>query len=157
MWSSAALPALARGPQHVDERRSAGRRSLRRLGRLADDGEDRALDRLEHRLVGAGRGRRQRLGDPVPRRRRRVPFSVDVRPRRIWLRITPLLPRAPISEPWLIASHVGVELGGRRLHLGDHGVERAGHVGAGVAVGHRVHVEPVDGRRRAPARCRDTW
>ena len=26
-------------------------------------------------------------------------------PRRIWDRITPELPRAPISEPWLIALH----------------------------------------------------
>ena len=33
--------------------------------------------------------------------------SVPVRPRRIWLRMTPLLPRAPMSDPWLIASHVG--------------------------------------------------
>ena len=72
-------------------------------------------------------------------------LSVDDSPRRIWLRITPLLPRAPISEPWLMASHVGVEVAlGRVVHLGDDGVERARHVGAGVAVGHRVDVEAVE-------------
>ena len=35
------------------------------------------------------------------------PFSVEAMPRMICDRITPLLPRAPISEPWLMASHVG--------------------------------------------------
>ena len=29
--------------------------------------------------------------------------NVSARPRRIWLRITPELPRAPISDPWAIA------------------------------------------------------
>ena len=37
-----------------------------------------------------------------------------------------------------------VQLGIGEVELGDHGVERASHVGAGVAVGHRVDVEPVD-------------
>ena len=31
---------------------------------------------------------------------------VAASPRKIWLRITPLFPRAPINDPWLIASHV---------------------------------------------------
>ncbi len=33
--------------------------------------------------------------------------NVVTSPRKIWLKITPLLPRAPISDPWLMASHVG--------------------------------------------------
>ena len=60
------------GAQHLDQRCPVGRGRLGRLGRLAHDGEDRALDRSQHRLVGAGRRRRQRLGDlrgPTPRRR----------------------------------------------------------------------------------------
>ncbi len=32
---------------------------------------------------------------------------------------------------------------GRTVHLGDHRVERAGHVRAGVAVGNRIDVQPV--------------
>ena len=36
-----------------------------------------------------------------------APFNDEASPRRIWDRITPELPRAPISEPWLIASQVG--------------------------------------------------
>ena len=31
--------------------------------------------------------------------------NVSARPRRIWERITPELPRAPMREPWRIASH----------------------------------------------------
>ena len=33
-------------------------------------------------------------------------FTVAANPRMIWLRMTPLLPRAPISEPWLTASQI---------------------------------------------------
>ena len=36
----------------------------------------------------------------------RASLMVPTNPRRIWLRMTPELPRAPISEPWLIALHV---------------------------------------------------
>ena len=42
----------------------------------------------------------------------------------------------------------GVEILGRSvLHLGHHGVEGARHVGAGVAVGNRVHVEAIEPAR----------
>ncbi len=41
-------------------------------------------------------------------------------------------------------------VGGRAVHLGDDGIERAGHVGAGVAVGHRVDVQPVESVRVVP-------
>lgn len=34
-------------------------------------------------------------------------LRVPTRPRRIWLRMTPLLPRAPIRLPWLMALQVG--------------------------------------------------
>ena len=98
----------AGGAQHVDQRGAVGRRrSCAASADSRDDGEDRPLDRPQHRLVGAGRGRRAAPRRPcAPLTRRRRPSSVDTRPRRIWLRITPLLPRAPISEPWLMASQV---------------------------------------------------
>ena len=86
----------------------------RRVGALAHHGEDRALDRREHGLVGGVGGDPQRLGDRGAGRPRRR-LEVEAMPRRIWERITPLLPRAPISEPWLIASHVGDQLVRRRL------------------------------------------
>src|SRR4029079_7754506 len=40
-----------------------------------------------------------------------APFNVPTRPRKIWLRMTPLLPRAPIKLPWLMALHVGSSSG----------------------------------------------
>ena len=45
-----------------------------------------------------------------------------------------------------MALHVGASSSVAAVELRDHGVERAGHVRAGVAVGHRVHVQPVDPR-----------
>ena len=92
----------------------------------------------------------------MPAGRLVVPLcSVDAMPRRICDRITPLLPRAPISDPWLMASHVASSPARAPVHLGDDGVERAGHVGAGVAVGHRVDVEPVDGSGVGPHASRN--
>ena len=115
---------------------------LDRLGDRAHDGEDRALDRAHHRLVrGVGaaaearaRGRR--------RRPRRASRHSSASPRRICERITPELPRAPMSEPRLIAwqtSAIDSAVRQRRAHR----LERERHVGAGVAVGDRVDVEPV--------------
>ena len=87
------------------------------------------------------RARRRRSG-------RRGPRSV---PRRIWDRITPELPRAPIRAPGRHRpapprSTPGGAAGARpalvdRLAGGLHGQVE---VGAGVAVGHREHVEGVD-------------
>jgi len=39
-------------------------------------------------------------------------LSVLVSPRRIWLRMTPLLPRAPMRLPWLMASQVDSRFAG---------------------------------------------
>ena len=116
--------------------------ALDRFGDLAHDREDRALDRAHHRLVrrvgGAPESAHARspAGTCVERR------QVSATPRRICERITPELPRAPMSEPRLIAWHTSSiesavgELGADRL-------EGERHVGAGVAVGDRVDVEPV--------------
>ena len=71
-----------------------------------------------------------------------TPRNVSARPRRIWLRITPELPRAPIERAvGDRLAHLGHRLG--RAELLDHRLEREGHVRAGVAVGHRVDVQPV--------------
>ena len=59
--------------------------------------------------------------------------------------MTPELPRAPISDPWAMALQVAAQIG--RLEAGQlvrHRLEGQGHVGARVAVGHRVDVETVD-------------
>ena len=69
--------------------------------------------------------------------------------------MTPELPRAPISEPWLIG--VGARWPCRAVRLGQlahHRLEGQRHVGPGVAVGHGVDVEAVDellvGTQRVP-------
>ena len=38
------------------------------------------------------------------------------------------------------------KIGGGGLQFGDHGIQRAPHVGSGVTVGHGVHVQTIDGR-----------
>ena len=59
--------------------------------------------------------------------------------------MTPELPRAPMSEPWLIALHTAAMSSSAPSSSADDRLQGEGHVGAGVAVGHRVDVEPVDG------------
>jgi hypothetical protein len=95
----------------------------RALGGASDHGEDRALHRIAHRLVRALGGHHQALGQRGPIDGTVVAGGrVWVRPRRIWERITPLLPRAPMSAPWPMALHTAgqvvvdaVELGRDRL------------------------------------------
>ena len=67
-------------------------------------------------------------------------------PRRSWERITPELPRAPISDPWPMAWQTSASAGPGldALELADHGLEGQGHVRARVPVGHRVDVQAVD-------------
>ena len=59
-------------------------------------------------------------------------------PRKIWLVMTPELPRAPISAPNEIAVAIALRrLSGDRLRLLERRLDRREHVGAGVAVGDR--------------------
>ena len=91
------------------------------------------------------------------------PRKVSARPRRICDRITPLLPRAPIKRA-VRHRHAHVVHSGRGAELLAHRLEGEGHVGAGVAIGHRVDVEAVQlllvcprarrGRSRPPGRPR---
>ena len=57
------LAGLAGRTDHIGERATLVGRGPRRLCALAGDRQDRSLDRLEHRLIGAGRGRLQRFGE----------------------------------------------------------------------------------------------
>ena len=115
-----------------------------RLGGLADDGEDRAFGGLRDGLVR--RLRRAAEARSEPRRRRARPSSpASATPRMICERMTPELPRAPISAP----------VGHRREHPAGgcvgaaagffHGrAHRQEHVRPGVAVGHGEDVDGVD-------------
>ena len=118
----APLPQRARGspsassPRPGGEPRGTPRRSL--LGTL-------------------GRARRR---PRAPRRPR-----TSAKPRTIWERITPELPRAPISAARVTSlASVGAVGRLRRLERVDDRACGQGQVRAGVAVGHRVHVEVVD-------------
>ena len=97
------LAGLAGAGEHVDQRRAAGRSLPRRLGALPHDGEDGALHGPLHGLV------RQ---PPTPRVSEAASTSpstaswsrtTSVMPRRSWERMTPELPRAPMSDPWATA------------------------------------------------------
>ena len=65
-------------------------------------GEDRALHRAHDRLVRRV-GRRAQRGRDLGGGTCSTFRNVSARPRRIWLRITPELPRAPMSDPCAIA------------------------------------------------------
>ena len=116
------------------------------LGGPSGHGQDGALHRshdgLAGQLVGDGQGLgRARSGPGRPAEQLRP----SDRPRSSWERMTPELPRAPISEPWAMARQVASRSGDVEAgELVGHRLEGEGHVGAGVAVGHRVDVEPVD-------------
>ena len=97
-------PRPPRARRRATRPRSAA--ALGGLGRLAHDGEDRALDRPHHRLVGGVGGARA-----APRRRRRRSTSrrgaervgepaQDLRQDHAGVAA------GPISEPWLIALHI---------------------------------------------------
>ena len=59
-------------------------------------------------------------------------------PRKIWLVITPELPRAPISAPKLIAAATrSAGAAGDALGLVERGADGRDHVRPGVAVGDR--------------------
>ena len=141
MRATASRAAVGAVLEQRDERRRVER--LDRLRDRAHDGEDRALDRTHHRLVrGVGR-----VAEAAHEHRRAPTSSCSrhssARPRRICDRITPELPRAPMSEPRLIAWHTSA-IDSDCAQLRAHRLERERHVGAGVAVGHRVDVEPVE-------------
>ena len=78
--------------------------------------------------------------------KRRFPARPSAIPRRIWLVITPELPRAPISAPWLTAAAIRSAGASRPtgLRLVEGRADRRQHVRARVAVRDREHVQGVD-------------
>ena len=143
---ASASAAVVRAPLDHGHQAGAVAASAAALGRGGGDGEDRALDRAHDRLAGQLRGLASASASSsgphagVLRRMR------SLMPRSSWDRITPELPRAPMSEPWPMAwQHLG-QPGARldALELADHGLEREHHVGPGVPVGHRKDVQAVD-------------
>ena len=54
------------------------------------------------------------------------------------------MPRAPMSEPCAMAWQTSAPCLGGVAELVDHRLEGQGHVRAGVAVGDRIDVEPVE-------------
>ena len=115
--------------------------ALGRLGHLADRRQHRPLDRLLDRAVGGVARRAERAREVVASRR-----ATSVAPRTICDRITPELPRAPISAARETSSARPARSSGpsssQRLDDRAHGQRQ---VRAGVAVGHRD--------RRSGRRC----
>jgi hypothetical protein len=139
--------------EHVEQRPVLGRPGGRRLGRLAGDGEDGALDRLHHGAVGRFGRRREGLGQARPVGAVIGHEGVADASQHLGHDDARVAPgpheRAVADGP---ADRGRVVTG--RLQLGHHRVERERHVGARVAVGHGVDVEPVDrllvGLQRVP-------
>ena len=77
-------------------RRSAGM-PLGLLRHLADDGQHRAFDRLRHRGVCRVARAAERTRERRASRARSASATASAKPRMIWERMTPELPRAPIS------------------------------------------------------------
>ena len=125
------------------------------VGHLADDREHGALDGLLDGAVGGVAPRRsaRALNSRRTERVRARPTTSQA-PRTICERITPELPRAPMSEPLVIAAATTAGCRPRsRAASSSTMARRSGQVRARVAVGDRVHVEVVD-RTAAPPRGR---
>ena len=104
--SASAPCARAASSTATSEPPSSFATAVGRLRRLPHDGEDGALDRPHHRAVGrVGRGRRAPSANAGPSTASCSRNTSDM-PRRTCDRITPELPRAPMSEPWLMALQV---------------------------------------------------
>ena len=94
------LAGVAGGLEHGDQAGVAvvGHEGLGRLGGLAHDREDRALDRPHDRLVGGVGGGPQRPGQGGPVGPPSSPIT-DTSPRSTWDRMTPELPPGPHERP----------------------------------------------------------
>ena len=123
---------------------------LRRLSgglrHLPEHGQHGAFNRLANRAVGRLGGMAQSPGKHLPADRTGSWASTSIAPRMIWDRITPLLPRAPISAACEMAEHTsrsGRSSGSLADGI-DHALDGERQVGTRVSVGHRVDVQIVD-------------
>ena len=107
---ASAAPALEASATSTSDLPGLGGR-LGPVGRAPGHGQDGALHRAHHRLAGqfVGDGQRLRTARRAPGRARRASRPSEM-PRSSWDRMTPELPRAPISEPWAMALQVAVEV-----------------------------------------------
>ena len=170
VWASGLAGGRRRRGEHVAGRgpRRPRTQLAGRVGGGPGHGEHGALDGVAHRGVAASVACRSASASTaaVALVRARVGRSGRQIAPSIWLRITPELPRAPSSAPrrergqrGAAGRDSGVAVGRlpERVAGGRDGEE---HVGAGVAVGHRVDVEGVDllarGAQRVGRRCRRT-
>jgi hypothetical protein len=135
------------GPLHDVEQGGLGPHRRRSLGRGRSHREDGPLDRADHGPAGQigrmGQGVLQ-LGGPHavvaggPEALAHAPQELA--------EDDPGIPPGPHegAVPDGLADLGQHGVGGHAVQLGDHGFQGQGHVGAGVAVGHRVDVEAVD-------------
>ena len=114
--------------------------------RLADHGQDGALDRVHHGCVGRLRAACQGVGQIEPVE---VAFALEARghaPEDLAEDHTGVAARAHERAERERGRHPfhGTLAGGDALGLLQRRADRRGHIRAGVAVGHREHVEGVD-------------
>ena len=120
------------------------RRDLGCLGRLADDGQDRPLDRLDHPLVGRLGGLAHRDRElPGIKRRQVLQLAGEPAPdlRQDHPRVAAGAHQGAVRDPLRYPADV-VQL--LRGHLVVGRAHREEHVGAGIAIGNRKDVEGVD-------------
>ena len=114
------------------------------VGRLADDRQDRALDRLGDRAVGRPRALRQRVGEVEAVEPALAAEALGHAPEDLAgddARVAAGAHQRPEADRG--RDPLG-RLAGGRLGLVERGPDRGEHVRAGVAVGDRVDVEAVD-------------
>ena len=146
--ASASSPRRTRSSEQLADRRRAGRARLGLLRQLADHRQHRPLDGAAHGAVG-------RVARAAERTRGRVASiigssvspSTSATPRTIWEKMTPELPRAPISAPRATsrASECRLAAVVWSTRVGDR-AHRQRQVRAGVAVGNGIDVQVVDAR-----------
>ena len=129
--------------QHRRQRCTIVRRTLRRIGRLAHHRQNRSFNRLQHRFVCSNTCRLQRISN-LGCRRRRVRAHRCCKPPQYLAQDHTTIPPRPHQRP--VANCLACCLQPRvgPFKLGHHRIQRAGHVGARVAIGHWVHVQSVD-------------
>ncbi len=136
---------VAGGLEHRDQVAAAGGGVARRLGRLAHDREDGALDRLHHGAVGGRGGLGEATGELGGPGGLPVAQHVGEPAQDLGEDHTGVPTRAherAVADRLAGRRHAGTVAGGGQLLA--HRTDGEGHVGAGVAVGDRIDVEPVD-------------
>ncbi len=136
-------PGCPRNMQHCSQRCTIVRRALRRIGRLAHHRQNRSFNRLQHRLVCSNTCRLQRVCQ-LGCCRRRVRAHRCCKPPQNLAQDHATISARPHQRPVAYCLTRCLQPTVRPLQLGHHRIQRAGHVGARVAIGHWVHVQTVD-------------